>query len=152
MYEAAKDHFIPIPQIKVTDAGVEEYVFFNFELDLSEFNHEPLTNKMLIQNLVDQSKRELHDAASIDFEGYNPQRVILDELLKKPEIDYSKCSDLLFKLISKVVDSYEYTHGTNGMRNIVMMYKKDIAEKIYKQMLQHFYCGIVNPLYKRTKM
>lgn len=26
------------------------------------------------------------------------------------------------------------------MQNIVMMYKRDIAEKIYKQMMQHFYC------------
>ena len=26
------------------------------------------------------------------------------------------------------------------MRNIVMMYKRDIGNKIYKQMMQHFYC------------
>ena len=26
------------------------------------------------------------------------------------------------------------------MQNIVMMYKRDIGNKIYKQMLQHFYC------------
>ena len=26
------------------------------------------------------------------------------------------------------------------MQNIVMMYKRDIADRIYKQMMQHFYC------------
>ena len=26
------------------------------------------------------------------------------------------------------------------MQNIIMMYKRDIGNKIYKQMLQHFYC------------
>jgi type III restriction enzyme len=28
----------------------------------------------------------------------------------------------------------------NGMKNIVMMFKRDIAKKIYDQMMQHFYC------------
>ena len=60
-HRAAVNKFIPIPRIKVTDAGVEEYVFVDF-------------------------------------------------------------------------------YGTNGMQNIIMMYKRDIGNKIYKQMLQHFYC------------
>ena len=141
VYQAAKDHFIPIPQIRITDAGVEEYIFSDFELDLSVFDHEPLTNEMLIQNLADQSEQQRIHAGSIDFEGYQPKLVIVEELLKKPEIDYNKCKELLFKLITQVVDHYEHTYGTNGMQNIIMMYKKDIAEKIYKQMLQNFRCG-----------
>lgn len=77
----------------------------------------------------------------IDFDGYNPKKVILELLRDKPEIDYEKCSSLLFKLISQVCDNYEDKYNSNGMRNIVMMYKKDIAQKIYDQMLQddHFY-------------
>ena len=43
-------------------------------------------------------------------------------------------------MISQVCDYYENQHGTNGMQNIVMMYKRDVGNKIYKQMLQHFYC------------
>lgn len=68
----------------------------------------------------------------------------------KPEIDYEKCSSLLFKLISEVVDYYEVKYDKNLMQNIVMMHKKDIANKIYRQMLQdnHFYCE--NGLIKYT--
>ena len=77
---------------------------------------------------------------AIDFEGYNPKKVILEQLRAKPEIDYEKCSKLLFKLITQVCDHYETRYGTNGMQNIIMMYKRDIGNKIYKQMLQHFYC------------
>ena len=51
-----------------------------------------------------------------------------------------KCSKLLFKLITQVCDHYETRYGTNGMQNTIMMYKRDIGNKIYKQMLQHFYC------------
>ena len=140
VHKAAEKKFIPIPQIRITDAGAEEYVFMDFDIDLSDFDHEPLTNEMLIQNLEDQSDQERVSADAIDFEGYEPKRVILGELRKKPEIDYNKCKALLFKLITQVTDKYEDYYGTNGMQNIVMMYKRDIADRIYKQMMQHFYC------------
>lgn len=137
---AAKAKFIPIPRIKITDAGVEEYVFVDFDLDVSAFNHVPIRNELLIQNLEDMADRQCIKGDAIDFEGYNPKKVILDELRKKPEIDYEKCSALLFKMISRLCDHYTANHGENGMRNIVMMYKRDIANKLYAQMMQHFYC------------
>lgn len=137
---AAKAKFIPIPRIKITDAGVEEYVFLDFDLDLADFRHAPIRNEILLQNLEDMSDRERIKGDAIDFEGYNPKKVILAELRKKPEIDYEKCSSLLFKLITQVCDHYSSQYGENGMRNIVMMYKRDIANKLYAQMMQHFYC------------
>ena len=140
IHKAAEKKFIPIPQIRITDAGAEEYVFTDFDLDLSQFTHEPLTNDMLIQNLEDQSDIQRVNAGAIDFEGYEPTKAILSELRKKPEIDYNKCKKLLLKLISAAVEYYESKYGTNGMQNIIMMYKRDIAERIYKQMMQHFYC------------
>ncbi len=137
---SAKAKFIPIPKIKITDAGVEEYKFTNFDLDLSVFDHVPIHNELLIQNLEDMNDRQRIKGDAIDFEGYNPKKVILNELRKEPEIDYEKCSELLFKLITQLCEHYESNYGENGMRNIVMMYKRDIANKIYKQMMQHFYC------------
>lgn len=139
-HRAAIAKFIPIPQIRITDAGAEEYVFMDFDIDLTSFTHEPLTNEMLIQNLEDQSDQQRIHAGVIDFDGYEPKRVILGELRKKPEIDYNKCKKMLFKLITQVIGHYECAFGTNGMQNIVMMNKRDIAEKIYTQMMQHFYC------------
>lgn len=76
---------------------------------------------------------------AIDFESCNPKKVILEQLRQKPEIDYEKCSILLFKLITQVCDHYEAQYGGNGMRNIIMMHKRDIGNKIYTQMMQHFY-------------
>lgn len=139
-HRAAVNKFIPIPRIKVTDAGVEEYVFVDFDLDMAEFTHVPIKNELLVQNLEDMQDRQRIKGNAIDFEGYNPKKVILEQLRAKPEIDYEKCSKLLFKLITQVCDHYETRYGTNGMQNIIMMYKRDIGNKIYKQMLQHFYC------------
>ena len=45
-HRAAQAKFIPIPRIKVTDAGVEEYVFVDFDLDMSEFTHAPIKNEL----------------------------------------------------------------------------------------------------------
>ena len=137
---AAKAKFIPIPRIKITDAGVEEYVFMDFDLDLSAFDHVPIRNELLLQNLEDMSDRQRIKGEAIDFEGYNPKKVIVEELRKKPEIDYERCSALLFKLITQVCEHYTANHNENGMRNIVMMYKRDIAKRLYDQMMQHFYC------------
>ena len=137
--KAAADHFIPIPQMKITDSGTDEYIFMDFDLDLSAFDHKPLTNQMLIQNLRDQSQQERIDAEAIDFEGVNPLKAIIGEIRKKPEIDYNRCNELLIMLVSRIVEHYEYSHGKNGMQNIIMMNKIDIANKLYKQMMQHFY-------------
>lgn len=139
-HRAAVNKFIPIPRIKVTDAGVEEYVFVDFDLDMADFTHVPIKNELLVQNLEDMQDRQRIKGDAIDFEGYNPKKVILEQLRAKPEIEYEKCSKLLFKLITQACDHYETQYGTNGMQNIVIMYKRDIGNKIYKQMLQHFYC------------
>lgn len=139
-HRAAVNKFIPIPRIKVTDAGVEEYAFVDFDLNLAEFNHAPLQNEILIQRLDDMQDRQRIKGDAIDFEGYNPKKVILEQLRQQPEIDYEKCSALLFKLITQVCDHYKAQHGSNGMQNIVMMNKVDIGNKIYTQMMQHFYC------------
>ena len=50
----------------------------------------------------------------------------MEQLRKKAEIDYEKCSALLFKLIKQVCDHYENQYGQNGMQNIVMMYKRGV--------------------------
>ena len=142
VHRTAVSKFIPIPRIKVTDAGVEEYVFVDFDIDLSEFTHVPIKNELLLQNLEDMQDRQRIKGDAIDFEGYNPKKVILEQLRKKPEIDYEKCSKLLFKLITQVCDHYEKQHSINGMQNIVMMFKRDIGNKIYNRMMQHFYCEV----------
>ena len=138
-HRTAVNKFIPIPRIKVTNAGVEEYVFIDFDLDTSVFTHAPIKNELLLQNLEDMMDRQRIVGDAIDFEGYNPKKVILEQLRQKPEIDYEKCSKLLFKLITQLCDHYTARYGINGMQNIIMMYKRDIGNKIYTQMMRHFY-------------
>lgn len=137
----SQEKFIPIPQIKVTDEGVVEYGFTDFDLDLSLFNQQPITNELLIQNLHDARDVEKISADPLYFQTVNPKKELLALLREKPEIDYEKCSQLLQKLITQVCVHFEHKFGYDYMRNIVMMYKKSIANTIYQQMMldTHFY-------------
>lgn len=139
--EETKNRFISIPRLRIIDAGVTEYGFIDFDLDLQVFNHAPVKNDLIIQNLQDFSDVKHIDVNSIDFDSFNPKKEILDLLRSKPEIDYEKSSSLLFKLISQVVSHYEEKYEAAQMKNIVFINKKDIANKIYDQMMadDHFY-------------
>lgn len=133
------EKYIPIPKIKVTDAGVEEYHFVDFDVDFSELNYIPIENDLLIQRLDDMSERQRIKGSVINFEGYNPKKELLAGLREKTEIDYERCSSLLRKIITQFCTFFREKFGEEGMKNIVMMYKKDIVDKLYKQMMQHFY-------------
>lgn len=143
VHEKFVEKFIPIPRLEIIDRGEEEYHFIDFDIDLSEFNHVAVKNDLLIQNLENLQDLQRIEGDKIDYIGYEPKREILKILREKPEIDYEKTSKLLFKLISQVVNHYEEKYDSASMLNIVMMNKKDIANKIYRQMMseEHFYSG-----------
>lgn len=135
------DNFIPIPLIKVTDEGVEEYKFVDFDLDFSSMYYVPVENNIIVQNLENLDEREIMRGDSINFDAINPTKEILKELKNKSEIDYEKCSDLLFKLIKQFTEHYTKIYTEDGMKNIVMMNKRSIGNEIHKQMFleEHFY-------------
>lgn len=88
--------------------------------------------------MQDMSEQIRVKASEIDFASVNPEKELLSLLRAKPEIDYEEHSEMLFKWITQVTDHYREKYGENGLRHIVMMNKKDIAEKIYLQMLKHY--------------
>ena len=136
-HEKAVDKFILIPKIK-TEREEGEYYFDDFNLDTSKFNQKPIDNKILLQNLIDASEVEMINGGYINFDAVTPEKTILDELRNKSEIDYEKTSDLLFKLINQLITKFKKEFNDEKVKNIVMMYKREIANEIYSQMLKHF--------------
>ena len=136
-HEKAIDKFILIPKIK-TEREEGEYYFDDFNLDTSKFNQKPIDNKILLQNLIDASEVEIINGGYINFDAVTPEKTILDELRNKSEIDYEKTSDLLFKLINQLITKFKVEYNDEQVKNIVMMYKREIANEIYSQMLKHF--------------
>ena len=129
--------FILIPKIK-TEREEGEYYFDDFNIDTSKFNQKPIDNKLLLQNLIDASEVKLIEGGYINFDAIKPERTILEELRNKAEIDYEKTSELLHKLINQVIDNFKNKFDNEQVKNIVMMYKRELANEIYGQMLKHF--------------
>lgn len=67
----------------MTDTGVEEYNFVDFDMDFSEFSYMPTSNDILLQSLEDMSDRERIKGSVIQFEGYNPKKALLALLRQK---------------------------------------------------------------------
>lgn len=138
IHRAVVDKYIPIPKIRVSDNGVADYIYEDFDLDLSKFTQTPIDNQLLIQNLEDPSDLQRVRGDKIDFGEYAPKKVILEQIRIQPEVDYEKCSELLYKLITQVCDYFENRFGQNGIQNIVMINKVSIGKEIYQQLLRHF--------------
>lgn len=136
-YDEMLEKFIMIPKIRIErEAG--EYFFEDFDLDLSAFNQKPTNSEMLIRNLIDASDQEILDGGYINFDAINPNKTLVDEIRKKPEINYEENSELLFKLINSLTIYFSDKYGAEAMKNIVMMYKLELVNEIYSQMLKHF--------------
>ncbi|MBR4110421.1 MAG: DEAD/DEAH box helicase family protein [Clostridia bacterium] len=138
VYKEVVQKYIPIPQIRVTEEGITNCYFEDFNLNCSILNYAPIENELLIQNLTDTSQRIVIDGTHINYEAYNPSKMIMELLRDKAEIDYSKMSKLLQKLILQFCTYFTEKYSDSGMKNIVMMNRRGIAEDIYKQMMQHY--------------
>ena len=135
--EQTVSKFIIIPRIK-TEYAEGEYYFDDFDLDLLSFDQKPINNDILIRNLLDAYDEEKIDGGYINFDAINPAKVLLEQIRKKSEINYERDNELLYKLITSLINHYSQQFGDDGMKNIVMMYKKEISDTLYKQMLKHF--------------
>lgn len=45
---------------KIKRAGMDEYVFVGFDLDMAEFTNVPIKNELLVQNPEDMQDRQRH--------------------------------------------------------------------------------------------
>ncbi|GLF91630.1 DEAD/DEAH box helicase [Bacillus altitudinis] len=134
----AVNKYIPIPRILVKEDGVAEYYFEDFDLDFSTLKYQPVESELIAQDLTNVQNIEHLNAGNLDFNGYQPHKLLLAELRKKAEIDYERDSELIFKLLSQFLEKMKLNFGENGMKNIVMMYKNDISKEIFRQMMVHF--------------
>lgn len=136
-HEKVVEKYIMIPQIK-TEKEDGEYYFEDFDLDLTNFCKKPIENDLLIRNLINSSDEEVIKAGYINFEAANPGKLIVEQLRKRPEINYEENNHLINKLVMQVIKHYENTFDNESMKNIIMMYKQETAREIYTQMMNHF--------------
>lgn len=138
--EKAIKKFIPIPKIKVTDLGPAEITFVDFDIDPEVFPYTPSEQSLTFQQLANG-----HDVTHLRNQGLSladtdPHTSLINRLRQFPEIDYTKCAELLHKLVDQSLNYFIAKYGIDGMQNIVYMNGKDLAGMIYKQMMLKDHC------------
>ena len=66
--------------------------------------------------------------------------IILNEIIKLPEIDYDEQADLLLKLARQAIEKFRLYLNDDDLMNVVQYHKKKISEDIYSQLMAYFYC------------
>lgn len=145
--EKAEERIMYIPKIKTEQLGEEKYIIQNFDLDLTSMVYTPIENDILIKNLLDSlDEVRVIKGDVIDFDSVKPEKVLVDGIRNISEIDYEKCPILIQKIVMQFLKHYRLKYSEEKVRNICLMYRKDIVNKFKTQLLQHLavsYEGIV---------
>ena len=131
------DNIIEIPRV-VIEQPQATAIFHDFELDTSEgFSFPELSNEILRMGLKDKEVEILTAITSGYFD--NPVKEIVAQLMNFEEIDYDENAELLFHLAKQAVEAVKtQTKDGNDVANKVHQFKSAIANRIYKQMKEHF--------------
>ncbi|MFZ6006159.1 MAG: DEAD/DEAH box helicase [Nitrospirota bacterium] len=143
-YEAIVEEFtsniIEIPRISIQQSNEVKSGFKDFDLDAKSLNYQPVSEEILVKKLREQEN-------SIDIvigKGRiiidTPERIIVNELINYPEIDYDEQADLLFKLAEQAAAKFRSYLNEDDLMNVVQYHKKEIGRYIYSQLMEHFYC------------
>lgn len=143
-YEAAVEEFaanlIEIPRITIQQSGEVKSGFKAFDLDTNDLNYQPVSEEILIKKLREQE----NDIDIVTGKGRiivdTPERLIINELINYPEINYDEQAALLFKLAGQAMQKFMTYLEEEALMNVVQYHKKEIGRYIYSQLLEHLYC------------
>lgn len=131
-----KNNIIEIPRMVVSQTE-SRIVFLHFDLDTSELTYHALDQEIIRMNLKDHVIDTVRAKSSGSYG--DPVKLIISELLNYPEIDYDENSELLYHLATQAYDFLkEHLNESEDIRKVVFQFKAAIAEKIFRQMKQHY--------------
>ena len=122
-YEQAVEEFadrtIEIPRTTIQQCGDVQSGFHDFDLDTKNLNYQPVSEEILVKKL-----REQEDSLDIVIgKGRividEPNRIIVNELINYPEVDYDEQTDLLRKLAAQAVEKFKTYLDDNQLMNVV---------------------------------
>lgn len=133
------ENTIEIPEIVVIPSREVNFWFDDFDLSsLSEIRYQPISDRLLIRNLRDESQREL--ARSLE----GPREEVIENYIVKflidyPEVDYDSQSDLLYKLAGQMLGHLRsYLSSEEDAENVALAHGKALAAFIFSQMKDHY--------------
>ena len=130
---------IEIPRIVVQQSDKISSGFKDFNLDVSHLNFQPVSEEILVKKLREQDNAYDTIIGGGKVVLDHPERIIVNEIINYPEIEYDQQADLLFKLANQAIDKFKSYLDEDKMTNVIQYYKREIARNIYEQMMDRFY-------------
>jgi len=135
------NNIIEIPRIVIQPKEEIKAGFHDFNLDTNNLSFQPVSEEILIRKLREQENNIDIIIGQGGFYPDKPEKIIVNELINYPEIDYDSQKELLFKLAYQAVIKFgDYLPDDEKIMNVVQYHKRDIGKYIYAQMMERFYC------------
>ncbi len=135
---------IPIPRIVIQPnensikAGFKEFSLRT--QGLPRFN--PIHDEILIKTLQEQKDTVIGLVSHGNLKDTN-ENLIVAKLIDHDEVDYDIHHDLLYNLAGQMLDYLKGLHNIVGdVSNIVLTQREQLAENIWLQMKDHFFCEV----------
>lgn len=133
------ENSIEIPEIVVLPSREVNFWFEDFDLaGVGDIRLQPISDRLLVRNLRDQTQRELARA----LEGPKEVRVenyIVKYLMDYPQVDYDSQADLLYRLAGQMINHLRtYLQTEEDVENVALAHGKALAQRIFGQMRDHY--------------
>lgn len=130
---------IEIPRVIIQQSDKVRSGFRDFDLDVGRLSFQPVSEEILIKKLREQDNAydTIIGGGKIIID--HPERIIVNELINAPEVEYDGHSDLLFKLANQAIDKFKIYLDSEKLINVVQYHKREIGQYIHSQLMEHFY-------------
>jgi type III restriction enzyme len=131
------NHTIAIPRVIVLPKGVVRAGFHKFELVLSSFRLQPVSQEILVQHLASDT-REVIGALEDSRDEERLEDYVVRGLIDFDDVSYDEQADLLYSLASQFVAHLRsYLKDEKEVRNVLLFHQRQIATLIHAQMQEH---------------
>jgi type III restriction enzyme len=138
MVEDFKKNTINIPRMSLV-LGSTTVWFSEFDLDTTDLSYAALDQEIIRMNARGDGPVDTIAAIYSGFQNENPINTIVNEVVNYNEIDYDDNAALLNKLATQAYTALQEKLGTEAeLKQVIIQFKRAIAEKIYLQMMAHF--------------
>lgn len=129
-------NIIEIPRITIMKSMDTDIIFEDFDLDVTKLNLRPSEQAIIMTNLSTNATMEIERKGK-EYLVEDLEHTLVAKLWDKPEIDYDKCCDLLFKLARQAIKKLKSYLNEAEVISVVKDYKNIIADYIYAQIKEH---------------
>lgn len=130
---------IAVPTLTITPKQQVSFGFKRFDLDLKNWNFQPLSKELLIQVL----RTEVRTTISGEAGGEVPDRLedyLVSKLMDFPEVDYDAHADILYGLAGQVVGHFAGKYpNSDQLRTVLQGHARPMADAIFGQMKQNMW-------------